>query len=156
MSKRSAVALAFALSLAGCFTYVPTELGTVPPGERVRLYVTREALLGFAELPLLDEPVVTGTLLRTQGDTLVLRVPVTTRREGFRSEALGQVVLIPRSQVIQLERRRLHPLGTGIAAVGSTALATGLVVLIIDGALTGGQRAPGPGDSELAPHSPRQ
>ena len=42
--KRLLPTLAAALVLStttGCFNYVPTEIGAVPPGESVRLFLTR-------------------------------------------------------------------------------------------------------------------
>ena len=133
--------------LPGCFSYIPTELESVPQGRQVRVYLGREALLDFRDIVVMEEPFVTGTLMRSDGDRFLLRVPVATRRQGFLVENLGQDMFIQTDQVVQLERREINKLGTGLVAVGSTAFAGALIFMIIDGALNG-DRPPVPGDNE--------
>jgi hypothetical protein len=38
-----------AAALAGCYTYVPAEISTVPAGQEVRVYLTRGAVAGLPE-----------------------------------------------------------------------------------------------------------
>ncbi|MBI4522091.1 MAG: hypothetical protein HY701_14740 [Gemmatimonadetes bacterium] len=134
--------------LADCFSYIPAELGTVPEGQAVRVYLDREALIDLTDLGELDGPYVSGTLLRKSGDRFVVRVPVTARREGFHLQSLGQDVVIRADQTVQLERRELNRFGTGLVMVGSTAVAGGVILLIMDNARAG-ERLPGGDDPEM-------
>lgn len=133
--------------LSGCFSYVPAEPEMVPEGQQVRVYLGREALVDLAELGELQGPFVTGTVMRRDADRFLLRVPTTTRRQGFMVESLGQNVVIRTDQVVQMERRQMNHLGTGLLAVGSTVAVGGLVFFIIDGARSG-ERSPVSDDVE--------
>jgi hypothetical protein len=146
------LALALAVSVTGCYSYIPSEPAAVPPGERVRVYVTREALAGLGEIPVQSGgPVLNGTLVRAEPANLVVRLPVATRQTGFNIEVLGQDVFIPSDQVLQLERREMNGPMTALLTVGGTAAIAGLVVMIISGARGGEQRPPGDGGVELVP-----
>ncbi len=145
-----AVALASAIAMGGCYRYVPAEMGAVPPGQGVRLYVTRQALDGLSEIPVQESPILTGTLIRAEPASLLVRLPVAARQQGFSTQVLGQDVFIARDQVIQIERRELNRMTTGLATVGGTALITGVAVLIMSAARQG-ELLPGSTDVELAP-----
>ena len=144
MKPRTLLAtLAAALTLSaatGCFSYVPTELGVVPPGESVRLYLTRAGLDAVNEggieeaLSTVSEPVLSGEFVRRSEGDLFLRVPTVRRQIGFHSAQLGQDVRVPAGEIVQIERRQLNKAGTGLL-IGSTAAAiTGLVVFILNDA----------------------
>ncbi|MSR35720.1 MAG: hypothetical protein EXR95_03605 [Gemmatimonadetes bacterium] len=142
------VAMATLLSMAGCYRYIPSEPAAVAPGQRVRVFVTREALVGLGDLPMPEGSALNGTLVRAEPARLVLRLPVATRQTGFSVEVLGQDVFIPTEQVLQVERREVNRPFTALLAVGATGLLAGLVVLIIGEAIQGEQH-PGSGDVEL-------
>lgn len=140
-----------AVSLTGCFNYIPSEPAAVPPGQRVRVYVTREALTRLGDLPVDNNgSVLNGTLVRAEPASLVVRLPVTTRRAGFNMEVLGQDVFIPRDQILQLERREINKPLTVILTTAGTAALAGMVVLIMTGARQGEQQPIPPG-GELRP-----
>ena len=42
--------LAFVLSLCACYSYVPAEFEAVPLGEDVRVYLTNEGMVRFAQV----------------------------------------------------------------------------------------------------------
>lgn len=134
--------------VSACFSYVPAEMGTVPEGEDVRVYLTRAGMEELPELASEGGPFVSGTLMSADADEMMVRVPVAVRREGFFMGTLGQDVGIPTSQVIQLERRELNKVGTGLL-VGGTA---GLAVLVVTMIITDGRRGeapPPPGPEEI-------
>jgi hypothetical protein len=144
------LALAMAVSVSGCYRYIPSEAAAVPPGQRVRVFITREALLSLGELPVQSGPVLNGTLVRTDPANLVLRLPVATRQTGFNMEVLGQDVFIPSDQVLQIERREMNSGMTALMTVAGTAALAGMVVAIMTGARAG--ETPPPGDGvELSP-----
>jgi hypothetical protein len=132
--------------LSGCFSYIPAEPGSVREGQQVRVYLGRDALDGLVELPT-QAPFVTGTLMRSDPDRFLLRVPVAARQRGFMVESLGQDVFIRTDQVVQLERREVNRLGTGLLTLGGTAVVGAVIYMIIDGALFG-ERPLVPPDNE--------
>ena len=115
-----------AFLLSGCFRYVPTTLDVAPPGEDVRLLVTRQGATDLAQVTTIEGevPTVRGTLLEQEGSDLLLRVPVGQRRDGFHTVSLDQTVRIPVSEILQVERRELDVTKTGFwvaGAVGGSA-----------------------------------
>jgi len=125
-----------AFGLSGCFSYVPADLGTVPVGEEVRVYLTREGLAqlresGSDDFAAIDQPIVSGTLTGRDPGQFSLLIPVTRTQVGFLQSSLGQQVTLPSESVVQVEQRRLNGTRTGIALVASTAAVTLLLVSII-------------------------
>ena len=109
------------LLLSGCFRYVPVQLDAAPPGNEVRVELTR---VGFAELPELPNntgPDLNGTLLRVDSDRLFLRVPVHVRLDGLVTQTVQQELAIPAREVVQLERRELSRMRTGLSIGGGLA-----------------------------------
>jgi hypothetical protein len=141
------IAVAGLVSLGGCYRYIPSEPAAVPPGQRVRVFVTREALLQLGDFPVSGSS-LDGTLIRAEPANLVLRLPVATRQTGFSMEVLGQDVFLPREQVLQIERREMNRPVTVALVAGGTAALTGLVLAIIQNAVQGEQH-PGSTDVEL-------
>jgi hypothetical protein len=121
---------AVALTVSGCFRYVPAELQAVPEGGSVRIYVTRAVVDQFGEVLTDTQPVLRGTVVRRDESQLLLRIPVGTRQVGFHSEELGQELPIPAREIIRLESRELDRIGTGALAAGTLGLA-GLVIFVI-------------------------
>lgn len=143
MPKPLLPTLAVALVLStttGCFNYVPTEIGAVPPGESVRLFLTRAGVdavnEGGAEeaMSFVSEPVLFGEFVRRTGDDLFLRVPTVRRQVGFHTAQLGQDLRIPASEIVQIERQELSKGKTGLLVGATTAAITGLIVFILNDA----------------------
>ena len=132
-TRRACLAIgAASLFASGCFRYVPVELAAVPDGNDVRMYLTRQGLAALDELPLESGPIVRGKLITQDNGDVTLRVPVATRQTGFHSSMIGQDVRIPTGDIVQVERRQLDKLGTGLligGAIGVTAL---VMTLILD------------------------
>ena len=124
----------------GCFNYVTAEIAAVPPGESVRLYLTRAGVdavnEGGAEeaLSFVSEPVLSGEFVRRTGDDLFLRVPTVRRQIGFHTSQLGQDIRIPASEIVQIERQELSRSKTGLLVGATTAAITGLIVFILNDA----------------------
>jgi hypothetical protein len=136
------IALATLVGFAGCYRYTPAEPAAVPPGQRVRVFVTREALTGLGDFAVGEGAKLDGTLIRAEPSRLVLRLPVATRQSGFRMEVLGQDVFLPREQVIEVELREVNKPITALMVVAGTAALTGLVITIIQNAVQGEQHPP--------------
>ena len=129
-----------AILSAGCFSYIPTEIGAVPPGESVRLFLTREGVdavnQGGAEeaLSAILDPVLSGEFVRRTDADLFLRVPTVRRQVGFHSAQLGQDVRVPTSEIVQIERQQLSKAKTGLLVGGAAAAITGLIRFILNDA----------------------
>ena len=122
------------LLLAGCFNYVPTDFTTVPVGEDIRLIVNRERVPDLGALTLQDDPapVLEGTLERREDTSLMVRIPVGRRTDGFHSVALGQAIHIHPDAIISAEIRVLDGVKTPGIIAGMIAGATTLLLLGMD------------------------
>jgi hypothetical protein len=127
---RALAAPAVVVGLSGCFGYVRSDVGAVPVGENVRVYLAPQgsAMTELRELSAAAEPIVNGQLMERAANGLMLRV--SEGAAGYYAPAIGQDVRIPSSEILQLERRRLDPLRTAIAS-GAVAASVATVVLAI-------------------------
>lgn len=110
---------AAALLGSGCFSYVPAEMGSVAPGEDVRAFLAMDQVAaGLAGLSNQPNSSVAGRLMREDGEQVVLRVPVAVQPFGSMSGPIGQDLIIPSRQIVQLERREFNRARTGVAVAG--------------------------------------
>ncbi len=116
--------------LAACYTYAPVEPDAIRAGTTVRARVSAAAadrlaaLLGASEARL-----ITGTVIDNGPDTMIVEVPAVMRAEMSGSgQWLHQRVSISRSELLEIETRKLDRLRTG-AAAGSVAIIVGAVVI---------------------------
>ena len=131
-----------ALVLSGCYKYVPVETGATPPGEEVRVFVTRQGAAEFSEVAPLDGPVpdLRGEVVGHEGSDLLLAVEVASPQVGFHTIGLKQTVRIPTGEILSIERRVLNKPLTAAVVGGVAAAGTAMMLMIIDA--TG--REPGP------------
>lgn len=140
--------------LPGCFQYVPIDLDELGPSQEVRARLTAqqaeevEALLGRSDARILE-----GKVVERLSQGFHLDVPVVNELRGIRVETLNQRVLLPFSEVVELERRELNRARTGALAVaGSVVLGAVLWVTVVDPG--GEQPSPnggGPEESRFPP-----
>jgi hypothetical protein len=116
--------------LTACYVYAPIEPAAVSPGTSVRARVSVAGaqriapLLGTADARVLD-----GTLVDVRPDTMIVQVPTVLQATvGSSRETLHQRLSIPRSDLLELETRKLDRTRTGIVA-GSVALIVGTIVI---------------------------
>ena len=116
--------------ISACYRYAPIEPATIQPGTPVRARVSVPAAERLALL--LGAPsgrVLSGRLVGTYGDTLIVEVPsVMQASMGGSVETLHQRVSISRAELVELETRRLDRLRT-TAAAGAVAVIVGTIVL---------------------------
>ena len=131
--SRVGLATSLVLGLSGCFKYIPTQLEVAPPGEEVRLLVTRQAGVELSEVTGIDlsRPIIRGEILGREGTELLLNVPVGRRREGFHTLQLKQTIRVPFEEVVRIDRREFSRLNTGLLAAGSVGASILLVQVII-------------------------
>ncbi len=148
--KRGALLFAAAtLALSGCYRYVPTQLEAMPPGEDVRLTMTRQGAFELAEVIEVTAvaPVVRGQIVRTEDQTLLLSVRVGSRQEGLHSVDLSSTIRIPMGEILGVERREFDAVRSGALAVGTAGVAAAVILVIMESFGNGG-RPDGPIDPE--------
>lgn len=139
------------LLLPGCYVYSAGDPDLIPPGEEVRVTVTRD---GASELAQVTEqvetvPVIRGRLMERDNQSLMIRVPVRATGEGLRPD-IGQVVRVPMGSVLAMEQRDFS-LGRTGAFVAGSAGAAALVVFAIIEASGGTQGRTGDGTELFVP-----
>ena len=145
------LSLAALLPLLGaCYSYMPIEVSTVRPGASVRARVSPPAALRLA--PLLhvsDAHVVTGTLIDSVTGGVLVEVPtIVPGAVGSTFETLHQRVSIARSDLVELETRKIDRFRTG-AIVGVAAIAASVVIVRALNGNAGSDHVPPGGGTDL-------
>ena len=114
---------AVALVHPACFSYVPADLGSMLPGQEIRVQVAAQGSGDLASIAGGAGTSVGGVLVGTDAAAIRVRVPVGTIVEGVTTRSLEQEVVIPRTQVSDVRRRVLNrPRTVGAVAGGIAAL----------------------------------
>jgi hypothetical protein len=140
---RSSVFLvaAGALLTSGCFSYQPTRLEAVGPGETIRVRISPEEADRLVDVRLTDDRLVSGILVSNGGDGLLLDTTVGVNDPARGTRALTQRITIPVGEVREVEMRRVNWFKTGVVG-GAIAVGVGVVAAA---ALAGGGGSPDPG-----------
>jgi hypothetical protein len=119
---------------SGCYRYVPTEVALVPPGQDVRLLVTRFGASQLAEVSSNggQSGSINGKMQGVEGDAILISVPVGERREGFMTVNMTQTIRVPMGEVLDVDRRELDKVGTGFLVGAVAAAGTGIILGIIE------------------------
>lgn len=123
---RSLLPVLLAVASAGCFTYRPVAVTELPPGRTVRAFLTQEQARVVSESVTLQGRSITGTVVRTGEDRLLLDVPVATVIEGSLGRALNQRVEVPVSGVLEAQERVLDGWRTALMVGGIAAVVVGV------------------------------
>lgn len=134
MRTRVFLLAAGALLTTGCFSYRPTTLEAVSPGEAIRVRISPEQADRLVDVRLTDERLVDGILVSNGGQGLLLDTTVGVSDPTRGSRALTQRITIPASEVREVETRRINWFRTG-ALGAAVAVGTGVVIAA---ALAGG------------------
>jgi len=89
-------------------------------------------VVDLSELPAQDNPlpILQGTLIRREDDaSLVVRIPVGIREEGFHTVTLGQSIRVPADAIISAELKVLDGPKTAGVLAGTVAGAVLLLFL---------------------------
>lgn len=126
---RAPILAAASALLAGCFSYIPARPGDVEAGVDVRARVSPDAsariapLLGATDARRLD-----GRLITNGADTIVVEVPTVMLENREFGRTPNQRVSIARSDLVELEVRKLDRARTmGIVGGGAVVLSVALV-----------------------------
>jgi hypothetical protein len=132
--------------VVGCYTYAPIEPPAVRPGTGVRVRVSAagadrlEPLLGTSSARLLS-----GVLIENRTDTIIVQVPSVVPAEvGTALQTLYQRVSIPRTDLLELETRRLDRFRTtALAGAAALVITAGVIKAVRSDA--GKEASPGGG-----------
>lgn len=119
--------------LGGCYTFAAAAPGAVPPGARVRVALTEPGAAALAPTVGASVTGVEGSLLRTGGDTLVVRADRLFTTAGVDVQWAGGELNIPGPWRGDVHRRRLAPGRTAALAAAGVALSAGLVAVVRSG-----------------------
>lgn len=116
------------VSAPACYNYVPTEVGAVPPGEDVRLRLSREGGEDLARTLESNEirVEVSGQYEGMEQGSVLLRMPVVRDPTGARPE-IQQLVRLSQLDVLTVDRRELS-IGKTAAIIGAGAAGVGLLL----------------------------
>lgn len=111
----------------GCYTYVPTRLESVQPGEAVRVRMSPEAADRLEAVRLTDMRIMDGILVEQNAGELFLDTSVgqLDRERGGRT--FTQRVNVALGEVVEVELRKRDNLKTG-ALLGGLGVAAGVAI----------------------------
>ena len=126
--------------MAGCYTYRPATLETVPAGAEVRGLLGTEARIGLEDRLRLRLDYVNGRLVERTGDSLLVEIRSLSATDG---RPLYQRVALAQADVLRVDVKRLQvartvALAAGLATVAILAVAKGFWSTGGDGGGNGG------------------
>jgi hypothetical protein len=128
-------ALGIPLIAAGCYTYAPIEPAAARPGDGVRARISAQAATRVA--PLLgtgETRVLSGKLIENGASGLIIEVPAVVEvGVGSSMQSLYQRLSIARSELVELEARRLDRFRTGALTAAGVAVVAGAVIKAASG-----------------------
>ena len=124
---RSLCALLVCALTTGCYTYAAAP-ESVPAGAGVRARISATHAEQVGEVLGRGNRVLEGVVMESSAETLLLAVPSVVTTPGMPDQRLRQNLPIPRSEIVELEIRRLDPWRTA-GLVGAAAVVLGYVVV---------------------------
>jgi len=123
---------------AGCYTYSPIEVAAAAPGMEVRARVSAAtaAQLG-PSLGMSDARLLSGSVVDRQPEGLTLRVASVPAGTIGAQDGLFQQILITRSELLELESKRLDNTRTRLAVATGVVGAAALAAAILRGRSSG-------------------
>lgn len=112
--------------VAGCYEYEPVVTTSSPIGQPVRLTLTDAGSVNLAAELGPSVEAVGGKLLDDSGNTYLVALSESRKRNGMEIDWRGEQVSISKSLVANIQRRQFSPTRTGFLSAG---VITALVVL---------------------------
>jgi hypothetical protein len=113
--------LAAAVSLTGCYAFIPTTSTTLAPTTPITVELTLGGTVALADVVGQNVSEVEGNVVRSSADSLVVAVEntYTTQRQKFASS--GTQVTLPRSYIQVVKVRTFSRKRTVLLVAGSVA-----------------------------------
>lgn len=116
--------------LGGCYVFTASASGALAPGARVRVPLTTEGAAALAPTIGASVTGVEGSLVRTSGDTLVVRADRLLTTADVDVAWTGAELTIPASWHQGVQRRALAKGRTALLLAGGAAVATAVIVVV--------------------------
>ncbi|MDH5589235.1 MAG: hypothetical protein OEZ65_05775 [Gemmatimonadota bacterium] len=110
------------VTMSGCYTYVPGEVGEISPPEEVRLRLAPVEAARVSDFLANDTRAIEGRVVESAADSVLLLVPVHSELRGNRVTTLNQRVQVARSGVIDVELKQLDRGKTYLTAAAAAGL----------------------------------
>jgi len=123
MKRSRLVAALSVLGMAGCYSYLPSSLVEVGPDQDVRARLAPEEAARLEDFVRGDTRSLEGTIVEQGPDSVLLLVETHSELRGVRVETLHQRLQVARSQILDLEVKRLDRgrtylmTGAGVGAI---------------------------------------
>jgi hypothetical protein len=139
--------LLIAFVLTGCYGYMPVQGTSVPAGSTVRARLSTPGEFRLTEISASNVDELSGEVIRADADTLALSAFWLRSRSGLEHLAAGETVAIPRTQVAEIEQRRISWVRT-IGLASAASIAGALILGAITGYGNGGNGRDGGGQTK--------
>ena len=143
--------VAATLAASGCFAYVPSSPQEIAPGEGVRLRLSAQEAMRYADLRLPNPRILEGTLLERSDSELMVEASIGAGHTDRGSQILLQRVTVPLTGILDVESRHLDRFKTGLLVGGSAALVTALVIKSAWGSGSEGEQPPDVSEARRIP-----
>ncbi len=120
--------LAAAFAASGCFAYVPSSPQELVPGEAVRLRLSAQEAMRYADLRLADPRSMEGKYLERSGAELMIEATVSPSDRERGTQLLVQRVTVPLTGILDVEKKKLDNVRTGLVVGGGAALVAAFIV----------------------------
>lgn len=122
------VALVAAFAASGCFAYVPSSPQELVPGEAVRLRLSAQEAMRYADLRLADPRSMEGKYLERSDAELMIEATVSPSDRERGTQLLVQRVTVPLTGILDVEKRKVDNVRTGLVVGGGAALVAAFIV----------------------------
>lgn len=143
--------LAAAFAASGCFAYVPSSPQELVPGEAVRLRLSAQEAMRYADLRLADPRSLEGTFMERSDTEVLVEATVAASDRERGAQLLVQRVTVPLTGIVDVERKKLDATRTSLV-VGGGALA--VAALIVGNATGWGSDSDDPNENPEARRIP--
>lgn len=116
-----------ALANGACYHYVPVSPGTAAADEEVRVRITRSAAARLVDDLGVYSTEIDGKISSRGVDSLEVAVPITRAYQGVTMDSTSQLLMLGKSEVVDVRRSELSRGRTILASAGVVA---GFVLLV--------------------------
>jgi hypothetical protein len=113
--------LALVLANGACYHYVPVSPGTVASDEEVRVRITKKAAGRLVDDLGVYSTEIDGKVSSSGADSLEVAVPMTREYRGVTMDSTTQLLMLGKSEVVEVRRSELSRGRTILASAGVVA-----------------------------------
>lgn len=137
---RTGLIMVLLLTVAGCARWVPTPLGTVPPGSDVRLRLSDDGARTLEELTGTRAVEVTGELIQWEPEVLVATA-LAAGSVGI-DRGLRRRLVVDQNDVLGIDVREVDRTRTGFLVGGVVAVAGSVIAWAVVNLIQGSEGTP--------------